>query len=268
MNEIDAKALNILKKYNLLKPDATSPEDFLLAQQKGLMFDKVNVFHDEAVNKCFDSFSNARKQHFTNLFLVSLSQNRLDYRSGLAAFAIMQSFPNHAFAGTNPDCCIICSYPPNREVSFSAINQFRFLCGGLYSAKPTEIYFFLDQHNALTDIYPSAVDFEIFLEILQVIKSVDDTCTVTTLQKILNKLPSFRSTKEQIKYFLETLGYCGILETANHPGLLHQYVNLGLAPRKTHSSDWKYPVDFWTGKDGINLEALQFWFGAYKELNI
>lgn len=68
------------------------------------------------------------------------------------------------------------------------------------------------------------------------------------------------------KALLETLGYCSILETNEHKGFLKKYTNLASAPRKTHSSDWNYPVDFWLGKDGINKDAFKFWFGEYKEL--
>jgi len=32
--------------------------------------------------------------------------------------------------------------------------------------------------------------------------------------------------------------------------LLHQYTNLSIAPKKIHNSDWHYPIDFWTRKDG------------------
>jgi hypothetical protein len=32
--------------------------------------------------------------------------------------------------------------------------------------------------------------------------------------------------------------------------LLHQYTNLSIAPKKRHNSDWHYPVDFWTEKEG------------------
>jgi hypothetical protein len=43
-------------------------------------------------------------------------------------------------------------------------------------------------------------------------------------------------------------------------------LNLGLASRSKHSSDWLYPVDFWRGKDRVNQEALKYWFGDYDEL--
>ena len=56
------------------------------------------------------------------------------------------------------------------------------------------------------------------------------------------------------------------LEINEHKGFLKKYTNLASAPRKTHSSDWNYPVDFWLGKDGINKDAFKFWFGEYKEL--
>ena len=47
--------------------------------------------------------------------------------------------------------------------------------------------------------------------------------------------------------------------------MLTRYVNMGVAPRKTHSSDWRYPVDFWLGKDGLNRAALEFWFGECRK---
>ena len=71
---------------------------------------------------------------------------------------------------------------------------------------------------------------------------------------------------DQAQSLLETLGFCGILETEEHGGLLDGFVRLSTAPTKTHSSDWAYPVDFWTGKDGLNPKAMAFWFAEYQAL--
>ena len=61
---------------------------------------------------------------------------------------------------------------------------------------------------------------------------------------------------------VEALGIAGILETKEHKGYLTRYTNPGMAPSKSHKSDWAHPADFWTGADGVNKEALAFWFGA------
>ncbi|MGZ0077859.1 hypothetical protein [Methylomonas sp. YC3] len=266
MNEVDEKALHILRKYNVTRPEDTLQADFIYAKDKGLMFDKENIDHDKAVRACFEIFSDCRKEHFTNLFLASLSSNRLDYRSGLAAYAIMQTFPHHQFDMLDGHYCKLCSYPKQRVVDLSALNNLRFFCGGLFSGSPAEISFFLLQHQKLSDVYPNTLDFEIFGSILQTIRRTDQLTTISTLQKQLKNILSFKATKEQIKVLLETLGYCGVLQTPSHEGLLHRYVNISLAPRKTRSSDWKYPVDFWTGKDGVNRDNFMYWFGHYKEL--
>ena len=74
-----------------------------------------------------------------------------------------------------------------------------------------------------------------------------------------------RCNKREVIGLLETLAICGILETEQHKSPFHGYVNLGLAPKKSHKSDWSYPVDFWEPSDGINKEAFKFWFEGYPE---
>jgi hypothetical protein len=59
------------------------------------------------------------------------------------------------------------------------------------------------------------------------------------------------------------LGALSILETSKHKGFLLGYTNLALAPRKSHGSDWAYPIGWWTGADGINVGAVRHWFGDW-----
>ncbi len=77
----------------------------------------------------------------------------------------------------------------------------------------------------------------------------------------IKKIPKFRCNKFQIDGLLQTLGFCGIFETQQYKSSFHGYVNLGLAPKKSHKSDWAYPVDFWESSDGINKNAFEYWFG-------
>lgn len=268
MNTLDTKALKILHSYDILHPENMPSDEFSYAKQHGLMFDDEHETHDEVIKKCFNAYAGCEKEHFTNLFLASLSSNRLDYRSGLSAYAIMQTFPNHVFETINDYDCKICCETPELNIDFNMINMFRFFCGGIAGVNASCLYFFLNEHKKLINIYPTLLDFKLFRMIMDVILSVDEKATPTILQKEIKKISCFKATKEQIQYFLETLGYCSILETSTHKGFLFQYTNLGIPPRKTHSSDWKYPVDFWKGKDGINHYAYEFWFGQYKELKL
>ena len=83
------------------------------------------------------------------------------------------------------------------------------------------------------------------------------------MQRELKNIPNFKSNVEERRLLLETLGYCGVLCSLEHTSPYSHYVRLNNAPRTRHSSDWNYPADFWKGRDGVNIEALNFWFGDY-----
>jgi len=267
-NVYDKRALDILLNYNLLKPNDTSKENFEYAKIKGLMFDKIKLNHDEAVRIAFEASEKCKKIHITNLFLFSLSSYRLECRIGLSAFAIMHSFPKHSFeeASTQSLWCKVCAASPKKEVDLSFENLIRFDNGGSSISDVYGYAFYLQKHLELPDVIPNETDFEIFKAILELASNAPAEEKPNTLQKKIAKIKGFKSNEEQRRALLETLGYCSILETDEHKGFLSQYANLGLAPRKSHSSDWHYPFDWWTGKDGINKEALKYWFGHYEEL--
>ena len=56
------------------------------------MLNLINkITHNELVEYIFSVYKEADKQKYTNLFLASLSLRKLEWRSGLPVFAIMQS---------------------------------------------------------------------------------------------------------------------------------------------------------------------------------
>ncbi len=286
---VDPRALKILLKYNVaaagylargfpldakqkeyVEKHDTSPEDLDYAKQHGLAFDFVEMAHDEAVRRCFESYALLKKKHVTDAFLASLSGNRLDWRSGLSSYAIMQTMPKHSFKETKAKFCGICSGPEiKKRLDLTGLNQERFGFGSLVGHKtPYELQFFLRQHSRIGSIRPEPEDFSIFNRIIGFIKALDEKAAPNEVKKGLKTVKGFKGNLEQARCFLEILGFCGILETEKHKGYLTNYTNPGLAPAKTHRSDWAYPVDFWTAKDGINREAFNFWFGDYKEISL
>jgi hypothetical protein len=265
--ELNKKALDILLKYNLLEPNKTSKEDYLYAKDAGYMFECAKQTHDEAMVYAFQELAKCKKKHMTNLFLSSLSTARMDWRAGLSAYTVVRILPKHQLV-SNGINCRVCPTFNNRIVDYSAINKTRYEIGGLdnYGGNLYDWVFMLRQHNMLPDKEPIKKDYEIFKAIIEIVKNADSNDGPSKIQKKLIDIEGFKSNKWQRGSLLETLGFCSILETAEHKGLLHQYVNLGLAPSFRHSSFWAYPIDWWKGKDGINQEALSFWFGDYEEL--
>lgn len=257
------------------------------------MVNKVVNYHDKWENALFEEYKKSNKKLAVQGFLSSLKKkNSNSLRSGLPVIAIMQTFPRHKFTFEKPKPsnwdklseedrvfmierrpCEVCSTSyslytfPDEELLEKTEEYFEE--GGLVVAAGMQTYYcYLKIFNDLKDIpQPTKEDIGIFIEILDVLLKTENNTTLKkeVLQQI-SKINNFKANKYQIQLILETLGYCSILETEEHKGLLNEFINVANAPRKTRSSDWAYPVDFWTGKDGINKKAFKFWFGEYKEL--
>lgn len=289
MKTIDAKALKILLKYNVyaeglvarghplsakdkeyVEAHCITPENMAYLKQHGLAFDSIMLSHDEAVKMCFEYYALCKKRHVTDAFLASLGSARLDYRSGLSAYAIMQTMPDHAYQQTPAsNCNICCAQESEKRVDLTALNRQRFGFGSMIAFKnPYQIQFFLQQQARLEDIIPTSSDYAIFNAIIDMIINAVADAKPNDMVKKLRTVAGFKASVDQCKYLLEILGFCSILENEKYKGYLAAYTNPGLAPSKSHSSNWAYPVDFWTGKDGINRDAFDFWFGDYKEIVI
>ncbi|MDM5176099.1 hypothetical protein PO883_02680 [Massilia sp. DJPM01] len=288
---IDKKALKLLAQYNsisqayagLKRPlepyeqrwidlrGVTTDEEFEYLKEHGLAFDPVDMKHDEAVQKCFEYVKQCKKSQVTDLFLSSFTSERLDCRSGFAPFAMMQTMPDHGFATSSaPDFCAICSAASvytGMDVTDWNVNRYKH--GSIWLLKvPYVIQFHLAQHVLLAQQKPTAEDFRIFNAILDTLRTVDAKTKPKDLHKYLKKIEGFKATNDQCRVLVEALGIASILETEEHEGYLTHFTNPGLAPSKSHSSDWAYPVDFWTGADGVNQKALAFWFGAYPAIQL
>ncbi|HCA3821062.1 TPA: hypothetical protein MPI06_004442, partial [Salmonella enterica subsp. enterica serovar Stanleyville] len=245
-----------------------SEEEREILNENGLGFGFAATTHDQALEKCFSLFKTIEKDHVVASFLSSLSSARLDYRSGLSAFAIMQTMPRHTFSPNQASFCKICSATQEKKyLDLTALNRNRFFDGSLAVFKtPYEISFFLEQHSRLERVQPTEDDFLIFNEVIKIVAEAEQGEKLTSIVKKIRAIDKFKITTDQCRYLLETLGFCGIMETKEHKGYLTHFTNPGLAPSKSHSSNWAYPVDFWIGGDGINREALEFWFGEYKSI--
>jgi len=222
MNNLpDPKALKILLKYDVLSPNSTSEEDFEYAKRAGLMFDPEIQTHKEALALAFQEATRATKAHVTSLFLASFSSNRLDWRAGLAAYAMMQSFPAHdfePFSTENTHTCAVCCGAPKDNVRRSFLNSCRFIIGGLVGYNIYELAFNLQQHNLLQICEPTEEDFKIFSGILMALSAAEETANPTKVQKQLRLVKDFKSTEEQRQTLMTTLGYCSVLETEKHKG--------------------------------------------------
>jgi hypothetical protein len=262
---IDPDALKTLIDYDLLKPDLTPRKDFEHAKAVGLMFEPVHVTHEEAIEAAFRAFSTCDLSSVASAYLVGLGQNLPYLRAALPAYAVMHTYIRHDFVQNQSNCCGDCAMLKTSKYDLSFINGSRFRIGGFVSPYPPVLALYLDQHSKLPRLVPSSNDVMQFVNVLRVIAESDDKETPTLLAKRIRKVPGLKLNVEQARYFLETLGYAGILDTPIHPGAIFKH-STHLVPRKSSRSDWAYPIDFWTGADGINEKGLAFWFSDYPEI--
>lgn len=222
--------------------------------------------HDEIISNLFAEYDKVSQKRVVELFLSSLSTRKLLWRIGLPIIAIMRTFPNHLFCVANNSVpsnispCQVCGdfqclYETEEDIC-------EFLDGGGVLAHSIGDYYYgLKAINSLPSSSPQEVDIGIFHKIIACLKH--SSGSIRIVQRELKNIPNFKSNVEERRLLLETLGYCGVLCPLEHPSPYSHYVRLNNALRTSHSSDWNYPADFWKGRDGVNLEALNFWFGDY-----
>ena len=248
-------------------------KDFAFAKAEGLMFDNIKMTHDDGITWLLDVREHVSKQKATDLFISSLSNRRLDLRSGLSAFAMAQFFPGHTLDNKDDwsHYCRICgdhSYDLQQERELNLYNYKRFASGGYESmnSSPVALAFYLDQTNRLDHFKPTSADIDIWSGIKDVLLNTSAFKSANELEKSLIKVKSLKSNKEERRTLLETLSLCGIIETPDHKGYFKEYVpqiKRERRPSGASPNQWCYPILWWKGKDGVNEEALDYWFGGY-----
>lgn len=265
LNRPNERVMKIMRSYHPANPEEISKEDFEYAKAQGFMFDRVQVDHDQAVAESFDAFINCNKSEVSDNFLVGLSRAEPELRAALSAYAIMTTFPKHGFIQNASLNCADCAMMREESVDLSFINIARYFIGGVLNRKPYTLAFCLQAHQKTQKKQPSFDDINIFIDVLDVVADSPSNETPSSLYKKIRKISGIKLSVEQARHFIDTLGYAGILDTKRHQGFIFKYAT-HLAPRKSHSSDWAYPVDFWTGADGVNLEGVNYWFGRHPQI--
>jgi hypothetical protein len=235
-------SMNVLRKNDLLRP-------------------VVEMEHDELIKSLAHEFSICSKERVIESFLLGLEKNLPEKRAALSAYAIALNFPEHKFTVVNGFQCDVCGAFKSRKRDLTMLNIGRYTSGASNSGSPDELYLFLKEAN---DAEVNSVDsIDSLKELLEVLKNAAPEDTPKTIEKKIRGLKGLEITSEQARGLVDLLGHIGVLESPEHKGFIYEFKNIGLMPKKSRSSDWSYPVDFWRGEYGINENAVEFWFGAH-----
>ncbi len=237
----------------------TTPADFDYALKAGYMFSPIALSHDDIVGWVKNAIKKIVRECMSEAFLSSLSSRRLDWRSALGSYAIARNFPQHKFSGKLT--CNVCGEisKPKQSEDLSVLNFERLKWGGVRHLSPLYIAFDLEQFSKTDVAEPTPKDFEIFNAIIKTAKSVEVSARPRALEKALSKIVDSNVAEREV--LIQILGFCGILQPQKHKGFFESFVNYNeREERPVNKIDWSYPVSWWRGADGVNEEALTYFF--------
>lgn len=262
MEPLAQKVIKALKSY-VPDDDQNSTETLSVLSDNKLIFETKTFTHNESVQWLFTELKKIKKHTIVNDFIYGVEKSIPNYRAALSAFAVAQNLPPHDFTGSDV-YCTICGGFLEQKIDLTFVNSIRYTYGSLQILTPVHLAFYLEQHNLQPHAETSSCD-KLTKIMIAICKSPPQE-TPTILANRLSFTKGINIKKNEIKGLLETLGYAGILETSQHKGYIDQFHPSAFRPSKSHKSDWAYPIDFWTGEDGINLHTMKFWFSEYPQI--
>jgi len=243
---MDKKAKEILFKTHWsssgwLMDRKTPVDDFEYAKFKGLMFDPLSISKAELLDRLDRVVNTISLKKITDAFICSLSNKRLDWRSGLGSYANAKRLLTRKNIEDN-----YYGYGDNQDLN--VLNFERIKWGGVRHGNGLYNLLDLELLNKEDIAEPTNADKEILQNILRVIdiSLVDDT--PVKLRDNLKQI--IKAPKAEIDILIEILGCAGIIEPLRYDRKL---------PSKY---DWTFAL-YWRGEDKYNKEKVKLYFGRY-----
>lgn len=249
----------------------TSPDDFIYAKEKGLMFDPITISHDVCIDQIIKIVNSISSEQVVKAFLSSLSTRRLDWRSGIASYYIAKLFTSHKYTPVESGysykdgkviavsyTCEVCQKlkygvignEKYIENDLNVLNFERIKWGGVRHGELLYILFDLNQFRKEQIAEPTETDIVIFKDILNAINSCKAGDFPSVLRDKLKDIPEFKSNKDERAVIIEILACIGILNPMSYD-------------RPTSGKhDWNF-VQYWRGEDGYDTKAVEKYFGKY-----
>lgn len=239
--------------------------DEVRAQLKALGYDpsaEIVMGHDEVVDLSRKTAAKADVAAAASAFLLSASPDpaRARYQSPLRAISIIRNTPKHASTGKTS--CDICGTPKKSE--WSPINAAVRTKRG-YTGEDWEL---LD--NAMVTRWfaktsapkPKSADVAKFREVIKVFSDAPENATGVKVATALKK--EFGGHIDPWRYFVETLGFCGVLKTPFMPGNLQAWTNAQGRRGGPGRSEAPSPSCYWRRKQGFDREVFETLFPEIK----
>jgi hypothetical protein len=243
----------------------TPPSDYSYAHDAGMMFPPSRANHDATVQRVIELRSLIDPRQVGSAFVASLSKGRPAQRSALGSYSVALNMPLHTLTtrtGWNSFSCSICgAYEPKGEQDLNVLNFERHKWGGVRHTDPYYIAFDLDRFISEPSDPPSNADKHLLSQILEVVGGIESGANRSELVRAIK--PVVPGNDSQRLTLLGILGYAGVINVPSKPGFLKTYTDfVDRQPTPWHKDDWPYPLRLWRGGDGIDRDAVEFWFDS------
>jgi hypothetical protein len=237
---------------------ALDPHEFALAKIAGVMFHPTTLSHAEAVERAMTASARFLPREVAHAFVASLSTRRVELRSAFGSFAIGRGLSVHEAVpapGAGVTCGVCSEYVRDQMIDWNVLNFERVKWGGVRHECPSYIAFDLTMFERLEERVPTADDWAILHEMLDLARSQAPDARPADLEKALSKV--LRSNQSERRVLLQILGYAGILRSSESPSYLEHFV---ASTQRVSHTEWAYPFSLWRGREGVYEEAVGFWF--------
>lgn len=257
------QTINILKKYSTSFDRILSNDEKQYLSSQGINTNVLKCDHNETCQLAISAYQKCTKSQVLNAFFYGLANNNPIYTCVWSAYSIMTHFTPHSHTGENLDCVICSVFDGDIEHDFIVCEAIRLL--GYTRRNIFQIYYNLEFMPKDVDNKYVLIGEKRLIEIFDLIKNLKNDITPRLLTTELKNNLSFKIQKPQIEALINTLGLCGILQAKDKPSYLQEFFPRIIEVKKTHSSDWTYPVDFWISQDGLDITAMEYWFDCDKK---
>ena len=242
--------------------DELSADDYAYAKSQGVLFDPIQIAHDELVAKAIKAHESVSERAVANAFVQSLGNRNLAMRSALGTYSFLSNFPKHQVSIDSGRCSVCGAYDPHgkEKQDLNALNFERLKWGGVRHLQPLYAAFDLEQFLKLPPIEPDSRDVRILKNVFEAVESAPKGTSSAMLQAHLPK--DLRSNKSERDILVGILGICGVLETPIRQGFLNAFTHSRLQQFPDRRFvDMPYPACWWNKSDGVNHQVVDRLFG-------
>jgi hypothetical protein len=222
----------------------------------------VSMSHSRVVSLAMEAARVADVSAAAAAFIIAATPDPANarFQNPLRAVSIIRNLPKHTFAGDT--ACDVCGAP--KQSSWKPLNAASQFPGG-YTGEDWEIFdnaMIVRWFNHAAPPTPTAKHLTMFRRVLKTISDAPGTATSVKVAALLKK--EHKGHIDPWRYFFETLGYAGVLQTDAQPGNLQCWTNVGDRKQGGGRSEVPTPCRHWRREMGFNAEVFADLFPQIK----